>query len=207
MACATSPRRTRPWRRTRALDVLLRYEGPQRNAPKLEKGSTAKNPVFAEFVGNKRKRKGPVASAVAVESKKEIGKIAAMFEMGETVTKKCNKIVDKFQTSESDLAKQQCYGVHNQRLLMKEIRRIRKSSKKDVKKARNTLTRVMQYLQTFADNIENDKDVPHNQTMSFFGPLTKAGKNDSSLGGDGAKAVFAMAKDHREAHGRFGFGG
>ena len=36
-----------------------------------------------------------------------------MLEMGETVTKKCNKIVDKFQASESNLVKQQCYGLHN----------------------------------------------------------------------------------------------
>ena len=79
---------------------------------------------------------------------------------------------------------------------MKEIRRFRKSNKKDVKKARGALTLVMQHLlQTFADNTEPDKDVPHNQTTSFFGPLTKAGKEESSLGGDGAKAVFAMAKD------------
>ena len=77
-----------------------------------------------------------------------------MLEMGETVTKKCNKIVDKFQTSESNLAKQQCYGLHNQKLLMKEIRRLRKSNKKDMKKARGALTRVMQHLQTFADNTE-----------------------------------------------------
>ena len=52
----------------------------------------------------------------------------------------------------------------------------------------------MKHLQTFADNTGPDKDVPHNQTTSFFGPLTKAGKEESSLGGDGAKAVFAMAK-------------
>ena len=176
------------------LEVLLPPEGPQRNAPKLEKSSTAKNPVFAKFVGSKRKRKGPAVSAAAAESK-DTGKIAAMLEMGETVTKKCNKIVDKFQTSESNLAKQQCYRLQNQRLLMKEIRRLRKSSKKDTKNARNALTRVMQHLQTFADNIENDKDVSHNQTTRFFGPLTKAGKNDSSLGSDGAKAVFATAKE------------
>ena len=29
----------------------------------------------------------------------------------------------------------------------------------------------------------------------FFGPLTKAGKEDRSMGGDGAKEVFAMAKE------------
>ena len=78
----------------------------------LEKGSTAAKPAFAKFVGSKRKRKGPAASAVAVESK-DTGKIAAMLEMGETVTKKCNKIVDKFPMSESNLAKQQCYGLQN----------------------------------------------------------------------------------------------
>ena len=110
--------------------------------------------------------------------------------MGETVTKKCNKIVNKFQTSESNLGKQQCYRLHNQKLLMTEIRRLRKSNKKDVKKARSALTRIMQHLQTIADNIEHDKDVPHNQTTSFFGPLTKAGKKDRRLGGDGAKAVL-----------------
>ena len=43
---------------------------------------------------------------------------------------------------------------------MKEIRRFRKSNKKNVKKARGALTRVMQHLQTFAENIEQDKDVP-----------------------------------------------
>ena len=78
---------------------------------------------------------------------------------------------------------------------MKEIKRVRKSKNKDVKKARNSLTRVMQHLQTFADNTEKDKDVPHHQTTSFFGPLTKAGKEDGSLGGDGAKEVFKMAKE------------
>ena len=111
--------------------------------------------------------------------------IAEMLQMGEMVTKKCNKMVDKFHMSESNLAKQQCYGLQNQRLLMKEIRKVRKSSKKDAKKARNALTRVIQH----------DKDVPHNQTTSFFGPLAKAGKKDSSLGGDGATAMFAMAKE------------
>ena len=78
---------------------------------------------------------------------------------------------------------------------MKEIKGVRKSNKKDVKKARNSLTRVMQRLQIFAGNIEKDKDAPHHQTTSFFGPLTKAGKEDRNLGGDGAKAVFAMAKE------------
>ena len=53
----------------------------------------------------------------------------------------------------------------------------------------------MQHLQTFADNTEKDKDVPHHQTTSFFGPLTKAGKEDGSLGGDGAKEVSKMAKE------------
>ena len=81
-----------------------------------------------------------------------------MLEMGETVTKKYSMIVGKFQTSESNLAKQQYYGLHNQN--MKEIRRFRKSNKKNVKKARGALTRVMQHLQTFAENIEQDKDVP-----------------------------------------------
>ena len=33
------------------------------------------------------------------------------------------------------------------------------------------------------------------QTTSYFGPPTKAGKEGSSPGGDGAKAMFAMAKD------------
>ena len=78
---------------------------------------------------------------------------------------------------------------------MNEIRRLRKSNKKDVKKAHGALTRVMQHLQTFAENTEQDKDVPHNQTTSFFGPLTKAGTDDSSLRGDGAKSVFKMAND------------
>ena len=95
-----------------------------------------------------------MASAVAVESE-DTGKIAEMLVMGEAVTKKCNKIVDKFQTPESNLAKQQCYALQNHKLLMKEIKRVRKSNKKDVKKARNALTP----LQTFADNIEKDKDV------------------------------------------------
>ena len=141
----------------------------------LEKGSTADTPVYAKLPSERgcgRKRE-------------DTGKIAEMLQMGETVTKKCNKVVDKFHTSESNLAKQQCYGLQNQRLVMKEIRKIRKSSKKDAKKARNALARVMQH----------DKDVPHNQTTSFFGPLAKAGKKDSSLGGDGAKAMFAMAKE------------
>ena len=85
--------------------------------------------------------RGPAANAVAAESK-DTGKIAAMLEMWEAVTKKRNKIVDKFQTSKPNLAKQQCYGLNNQKLLMKEIRRLRKSNKKDVKKARGALTRV-----------------------------------------------------------------
>ena len=51
-------------------------------------------------------------SAVAVESE-DTCKIAETLEMGETVTKKCNKIVGKFQTSESNLAKQQWYAAQN----------------------------------------------------------------------------------------------
>ena len=162
----------------------------------LANSSTFDKPVYAKFVG-KRKRdkvKGPAASAVAVQSQ-DTGKIAEILEMGETVTKKCNKIVGKFQMPESNLAKQQYYVAQNQKLLMKEIKRVRKSRKKDVKKARSSLTRAMQHLQTFADNIEKDKDVPHHQTTSFFDPLTKAGKEDGSLDGDGAKEVFKMAKE------------
>ena len=151
---------------------------------------------YSPGLGRKRdKGKGPAAaSAVAVESE-DTGKIAEILEMGEAVTKKCNKIVGKFQTSELNLAKQQWYALQNQKLLMKEIKRVRKTNKKDVKKARNSLTRVMQHLQTFADNTEKDKDVPHHQTTSFFDPLTNAGKEVNNLGGDGAKAVFEMAKE------------
>ena len=96
----------------------------------LGKGSTAVKPVFAKLAGKRKRGKGPAAAnAVAAESE-DTGKITEMLQMGETVTKKCSKIVDKFQTSESNLATQQCYGLQNQRLLMKEIRRIRKSSKR-----------------------------------------------------------------------------
>lgn len=70
---------------------------------RFEKDSAAKNPVFAKIVGSKRKRKGPAAES------KDTGKIAAMLEMCEAVTKKCSKIVDKFQASKSNFAKQQCY--------------------------------------------------------------------------------------------------
>ena len=109
--------------------------------------------------------------------------------MGEAVTNKCNKIVDKFQTFESNLTKQQWYALHIQKLLMKEIERGRRSNKKDVNKARNSLTRGMQHLQTrtFADNIEKDKDGPHHQMTSFFDLLTKAGKEYNNLGGDGGR--------------------
>ena len=114
-----------------------------------EKGSTYAKPVVANVAG--KRKHGKAANAVAAESK-DTAKIAEMLEMGETFTKKRNKIADKIQTSESKLAKQQCYEQHNQKLLMKEIRRLRKSSKKDVKKARGALTRVMKHLQAFADN-------------------------------------------------------
>ena len=66
-----------------------------------------------------------LASAVAIETE-DTRKIAEVLEMGEAVTNKCNKIVGKFQTSESNLAKQHWYALQNQRLLMKEIRRVRK---------------------------------------------------------------------------------
>ena len=173
------------------LEVLLRLEGRQRNAPEdARKGPDRRQAGPCPVRRQAQAREGPSS----VESE-DTDKIAKMLEMGEVVTKKCNKIVDKFQTSESNLAKQQRYALQNQKLLMKEIRRLRKSNKKDVKKARNALTRVMHHMQIFADSIEEDKGVPHNQKTSFFGPLTKMGKEDSSLGGDGAKAVFAMAKD------------
>ena len=97
------------------LAVLLRPEGRQRNASEhaLKRGSTYAKPVFVKIVGKRKRGKGPAAAnAVAAESK-GTAKIAAMLEIGETVTKKCNKIVDKFQTTESNLAKQQCYGLHN----------------------------------------------------------------------------------------------
>ena len=78
---------------------------------------------------------------------------------------------------------------------------LQNEANKKEKKARNSLTRIMQHLlQTFADNIEKDEDVPHHQTTSFFGPLTKSGKEDSNLGGDGAKAVFAMANEIAAKH-------
>ena len=61
-----------------------------------------------------------------------------------------SSLLSSESASESTLAKQQCYELQNQRLLMKQIRRLRESSKKDVKKPRGALTRVMQHLQTFA---------------------------------------------------------
>ena len=72
----------------------------------LEKGSTYVKPVFAKVVGKRKRGKDPAANAVTAESQ-DTGKIVEMLEMGETVTKNYNKIVDKFQTSESNLAKQQ----------------------------------------------------------------------------------------------------
>ena len=70
----------------------------------LEKGSTDAMPIVAKVVGKRKRGKGPAVNTVSAEGK-DTGKIAEMLEMRETVTKKCNKIADKFQTPESNLAK------------------------------------------------------------------------------------------------------
>ena len=67
----------------------------------LERGSTYAKPVFASLPRSSASasaKRGPAANAVAAESK-DTGKIAAVLEMGEVVTKKCNKIIGKSTSS------------------------------------------------------------------------------------------------------------
>ena len=105
------------------LEACTRPEGGQRNAPehreRLDRRQAGLRQV--RWQAQARHRGGCAASAGAVESE-DIGKIAEIFEIGETVTKKCNKIVGKVQTPEPNLAKQQHYAAQNQKLPMKEIK-------------------------------------------------------------------------------------
>ena len=104
------------------LEVLLRPEGRKPNAPE---DARERSDLFQP--GLCQVRRQAQASTVAVKSE-DTGKIAEMLGLGETVTKKCNEIVGKFQTSESNFAKQQWYAAQNQKLLIKEIKRVRKSN-------------------------------------------------------------------------------